>query len=434
MKLSSRFGAWVFLLISLCFVLAGCYKIAETPTETPQTQTPGAITEGSEPAEEPTESIDPSADDKENEDKEEKYQRALAAMTMDEKIGQLMIVGYIDEGISKKWIIENKIGGFVLFKRSYNNFSELYSIIINLKSENKLNTLPLFIALDEEGGTVSRLPEGKTPVPGARKVGTYDKTNITKETGRIIGIEMSAAGANLDLAPVVDIAESPLNKLMFDRSYGSDADTVSRHSKAFLQGLSGAGIFGCAKHFPGHGDTVVDSHKNMPVINKTLEEWRMTDALPFNTMISAGVDFIMAGHLAYPAIDSSGLPATMSSVFLTDILREDMGFEGLIITDDVEMLGYPQGDDMKEAVITSFLAGVDIFCVGQTLSVQQTVLEALKDGAASGRITEEQIDASVLRIIRAKEKLRSIPDYSLAEAKELFGSKEHSKAIADILD
>lgn len=245
---------------------------------------------------------------------------------------------------------------------------------------------------------------------------------------------MAAAGANLDFAPVVDIVDNPENAFMLKRSFGSTPEEVSRHAAAFLKGLHSTGVQGCAKHFPGHGGTAVDSHKDMPVLNASLEEWLAKDALPFQAVIDAGVEMVMAGHLAFPEIDPSELPASMSSVFLTDLLRDRMGFEGLIITDDIEMQGYPQGDDRKEAVITSFLAGIDLFAIGPSPQIQLEVLEALREGVESGRITEQRVDESLMRVIKAKMKLKVIPRYSLEEAREIFGSREHKEAVSRLFE
>jgi len=365
---------------------------------------------------------------------ENEIEEILSSMSLEEKLGQLLVVGYQDDEQARRMIRDYGVGGMVLFSRSFDTFEQLYSINEQLKEYNRDNQLPLWIALDEEGGTVSRLPKGKTPIPGAAKVGSFNDTELTRSTGWVIGRELAAAGANLDFAPVVDIGDNPENKFMIKRSYGSTPELVSEHGTAFLQGLKETGVQGCAKHFPGHGGTIVDSHKNMPVISSTLEEWLQKDAIPFQAMIDAGVDMIMAGHLSFPNIDQSGLPASMSQVFLQDLLRNRMGFEGLIITDDIEMQGYPQGNERKEAVIASFLAGVDLFAIGQTPHVQMDVLEALKEGAASGRITEERINDSLRRIIRAKLKLDAIPQYSLEEAKQIFGSDEHKIKVSRLIE
>lgn len=429
-----RIYALAAALVLISFLLLSCTPHVKEDGETAPSESPAPTVpvpaekepiaaETAAPTEEPVPTQDPDS----------RYREMLESMTPEEKIGQLLVVGYPSREEAEKAIRDHKVGGFVLFRRNFETFDDLFEITRELKEQNRENPLPLWIALDEEGGTVSRLPAGKTPIPGARKVGSFDDVELTRSTGRVIGREMAAAGANLDFAPVVDIVDNPENEFMLKRSYGSTAEMVSRHGAAFLEGLNEAGIRGCAKHFPGHGATSVDSHKGMPVIHSTLEEWLQKDAVPFQQMIDSGVDMIMVGHLAYPNIDPSGLPASMSAVFLQDQLRDRMGYQGLIITDDIEMKGYPQGEERKEAVITSFLAGIDLFAIGQTTQIQEEVLDALKLGIETGRITQERLDESVMRIIKAKVGLEAINEYSLEEAKQIFGSLEHSKEVSTLL-
>lgn len=361
-------------------------------------------------------------------------QRLLDDMSVEEKIGQLMLIGFSDIDLIQQWIREHKVGGIVLFSRNYNTFEKLHRLTGHLREFNKDNAVPLFIAMDEEGGTVSRLPKGKTPVPGAYKVGIADEPDLTRKTGLVIGRELAAAGVNFDLAPVLDIVVKPENKFMYKRSYGASPDMVSRHGLAFIDGLKEAGVLACAKHFPGHGDTTADSHYERPVIDKTFEDWWKFDAVPFRAAVEAGVDSVMIGHLAFPAIEPSGLPATQSNIFMKEILRDRMGYEGLIITDDVEMMGYPKGEEFRQAIIDSFLAGVDIFAVGHTNQTQLNVLNALKEGFSDGRISEQRIDESVLRILVAKVPLKGARVPTLEEAGEIFGSDEHKAAIKELLE
>lgn len=420
----------LFLLFSACSPHTGRENSHEqttpqpAPGETPDSNNKPQATQKPAPTTEP----DPAQAE------EEGYREILNAMTLDEKLGQLLLVGYSSHDQAEKMISEHKVGGIVLFSRNFDNFDQLYQITKQLNEYNQVSSLPLWIALDEEGGTVTRLPSGKTPIPGAREVGSHGDAELTETVGWIIGREMAAAGANLDFAPVVDIVDNPENAFMLRRSYGNTPQEVSEHGTAFLKGLQQIGVQGCAKHFPGHGATAVDSHLDMPVIHSTLEEWIEKDAMPFQAMIDTGVEMIMVGHLAFPQVDPSNLPASMSSVFLQEHLRDRMGYEGLIITDDIEMQGYPQGSHRKEAVITSFLAGIDLFAIGHRPQTQLEVLEALREGVETGRITEERINESLIRIIRTKAKLEKIPQFSLEEAREVFGSEQHREAFSNLLE
>jgi beta-N-acetylhexosaminidase len=424
----SYFSVLLALILSFSILLSlpACVPHTGQDNKEPAPSPSAAPRETEEPAEEtsaPADTGDMEPDPRP--DSESEYREILASMTLEQKIGQLLLVGYFSDEQAETMIRDHKVGGIVLFRRNFDTFEELHQITGRLREYNQKSPLPLWIALDEEGGTVTRLPSGKTPIPDARKVGSFDDVSLTRATGWVIGREMAAAGANLDFAPVVDIVDNPDNEFMLKRSYGSTADMVARHGRAFFQGLRESGVQGCAKHFPGHGGTAVDSHKNMPVIDISLEEWKQKDAVPFMAMIEAGIDMIMVGHLAYPQIDPSALPASMSVVFMQELLREQMGYKGLIITDDIEMLGYPQGDDRKDAVVASFLAGVDIFAVGHTLRVQLDVLEALKEGVETGVISEKRI---------AKQRLMDIQSYSLEEARQIFGSDEHMEAVRVLIE
>lgn len=422
--MSNRF-VMITVILWICVTLVSCMPQADDGGKE------GPVEASPPPAEVvlPSESMEEAEKPVTTDDPESQYREVLKSMTLEEKLGQLLVVGYPSSEGAEKVIRDYKVGGIVLFSRNFETFDQLYQITKQLKEYNGENPLPLWVALDEEGGTVSRLPSGKTPVPSAREIGSHEDLQFTKATGIVIGEEMAAAGANLDFAPVVDVVDNSKNEFMLKRSYGSSPEMVSAHGTAFLDGLREAGIQGCAKHFPGHGGTVVDSHKGMPVITESLEDWQQKDAIPFQAMVDAEVDMIMVGHLAYPRIDPSGVPASMSAVFLQEQLRERMGYKGLIITDDIEMQGYPQGGERREAVITSFLAGVDLFAIGHTPEIQMDVLEALKEGVNNGRITHERIDASILRIIKSKSQLKNIPQYSLEEARMIFGSKGHLEAI-----
>jgi beta-N-acetylhexosaminidase len=285
--------------------------------------------------------------------------------------------------------------------------------------------LPLFIAVDEEGGTVSRLPAGGTHFPDAKLVGKVGDPELTYKTGKVIGQELKASGINLNFAPVLDIVTSSENKLLIRRSYGSTAELVSLHGSSFINGLQSAGVIATPKHFPGHGSTNVDSHGKLPIINIDETTLQSRELIPFKTAVNEGIDVVMIGHLAFPKLDPTGLPATMSSYFLTDVLRKQMAFKGIAISDDIEMFGYTNGKaPLEECVVTSFNAGLDVFLIGATKEVQDRVLKALIDACRDGGISEERLNESVLRIIKVKlkHKLTDTMEYSLEAARKNFGS------------
>lgn len=352
-------------------------------------------------------------------------------MNINEKIGQLVIVGLPQHTLEEE-IIDflniYKVGGFILFKRNYNSFKELYELNLKLKNLNKNNPLPLFISVDEEGSTVSRLPKEGTKVPDAVVFGNINDENLTEKSGIIIGRQLYAAGINLNFAPVLDILSTKDNKLLKLRSYGKDIDIVSKHGIAFINGLASQGIISVAKHFPGHGYTNKDSHGTLPVINIDYTTLKNRELVPFQNAINAGIDAVMIGHLAFPKIDSSGKPATKSKVFVTDILRNELGFQGITLTDDIEMKGFiDDKQSLEESVIESFNAGIDVFIIGHTKEIQKKVLKTLLDGVSEGLITEERLNESLRRIIKIKHKykLSNNMNMDFDEAYNLFTDEKN---------
>lgn len=378
------------------------------------------------------------AEDKRDE-LEEKASTILQKMTLEEKVGQLLIVGFpqdMKEEALQDYIDRFKVSGFILFKRNYKDFNSQYNLVKNLKEKNSLkNPLPLFIAVDEEGGTVTRLPKGGTLFPDAKLIGKAGDPELTYRTGEVIGQELRASGINLNFAPVLDIVSSSENKLLIKRSYGSTAEAVSLHGASFIRGLQSAGVIAVPKHFPGHGSTNVDSHGKLPVIDIDKSTLEARELVPFKNAVDSGLDAIMVGHLAFPKLDPSGLPATMSGYFLTDVLRKEMGFKGVAISDDIEMYGYLNGKStLEECIITSFNAGLDIFVMGHTKKFQDSVLEVLTNACRDGRISEERLNESVLRIIKVKLKheLSDTMEFSPEEARKNFGSEEHKAVLEEL--
>ncbi|MEW9122766.1 MAG: beta-N-acetylhexosaminidase [Thermotaleaceae bacterium] len=364
----------------------------------------------------------------------------LAALSLEEKLGQLMIWGF-EESVSSEriqgLIQEYKVGGFILFQRNYQDAASMLQLTTQLYQWNRDNPLPLFISIDEEGGSVSRVPREATKFPDARLLGLSNDDNLTQRTAMAIGTELKALGVNVNFAPVLDVVSSKKNQLLYKRAFSGNPSDVARHGISFMKGLEKQGILSVPKHFPGHGDTQVDSHGSLPRImidRETLEE---RELVPFRTAIGNGADAIMIGHLAFPNIDPQALPATRSRLFLQDILRQELGFEGLIITDDMEMAGYVGKDiSFEEAVLQSFEAGVDIFLICHTEDLQKGAYTALKKAIEDGRISEERLNASVLRIIKIKEKygLQQEPWLNLEDMKNKIGTPEHKELRQEILN
>ncbi len=364
-------------------------------------------------------------------------QEFLESLSLDEKIGQLLILGYRDGQPTEKIqdLIENyHIGGVILFNRNYSNIESLVNVTNTLKSWNKKNKLPLFIAIDEEGGSVSRLPKEATKFPAPRILGDIDDPDLTYKVGAVIGKELNTLGINMNFAPVLDIVSNPENKLLYKRAFGGSPETVSKHGLKFIQGLHDEGILSVPKHFPGHGDTIVDSHGALPKIMTDKNTLLSRDIVPFNNAITWGASGIMVGHIAFPLIDDTQLPATKSEIIIQDILRKHLEYKELVITDDIEMLGYAKDKkQLTTGVIQSLQAGVDLFIIGHTYDTQIEVISTIKKAVENNIISEERLNKSVMRIIKAKNKYgidNTIAD--LEEVKKVINSQKHENVFNEV--
>lgn len=356
-------------------------------------------------------------------------------LTIEEKVGQLVFAGYqpsLPEQL-ENLVTVHKVGGIILFKRNFSDMSELLTATARLYALNRANRLPLFIGMDEEGGTVSRLPEGATKLPDARLLGQINDPDLVYWAALIQAQELRALGVNVNFAPVLDVY-APGTNFLYNRSFGTDPDIVSSLGVAFMQGLTEGGVLPVGKHFPGHGATPVDSHFNLPVIRSDMTIVEHRELVPFRAAIAADIPAIMAGHLVFPALDDSGLPATRSKGILTDLLRQKLDFDGLIFTDDLEMGAYMGTASWEEAVVQSVSAGADMLIIAHSYEKQAAAISALRDAVSMGRISMEKLDAAVYRIVRAKLTLNlTYEPLPIDEALSLVGRPQTLAIIAEIL-
>nr|WP_276576025.1 beta-N-acetylhexosaminidase [Oceanirhabdus seepicola] len=326
-------------------------------------------------------------------------------MTLEEKVGQMIIGGFNGVSLSeenKNKILEKNLGGVILFNRNITDREQLIELNSQLKDLN--NEIGLFISVDEEGGRVSRLPKGKIPIPPIYKIGQMGNPKICKDIGELVGEELRMYGFNMDFAPVLDIWSNKENKVIGDRAFGDNAEIVSKCGIEMIKGFKEKEIISVVKHFPGHGDTVLDSHKGLPVMEYGLEDLTKRELIPFVEAIKNEVDGIMVGHLMLPKVDSSGYPASLSKIFIEDILRKKLGYKGLIITDDLEMGAIKNNFGIKEASRKAVEAGVDILLVCHTEGNITGAVQSIVEGVRDGSISEERVEESVKRILKTKEK------------------------------
>lgn len=289
------------------------------------------------------------------------------------------------------------LGGVVLFGRNIVNVEQVAALSAALTSESP----GVLIAVDEEAGDVTRLEvTSGSSRPGNYALGWVDDPSLTEGVAADIGAQLAAAGVTLNYAPAVDVNNNPANPVIGVRSFGADPKLVSRHAAAWVRGLQSTGVGACAKHFPGHGDTGVDSHHGLPVIAAGLSRLDDVELPPFQASIDAGVQAIMTAHILVPALDRDR-PATMSSSVLVDLLRRRLGFTGLVVTDGIEMASVAATYGLRRAAVLALAAGADAICVGGETATEEVAValrDAIVDAVIAGDLAEERLAEAASRV------------------------------------
>ena len=343
-------------------------------------------------------------------------QQKLDNMTLDEKIGQMITIGidgYSVDDTAKQLITDKKVGGVILFKNNISNSNQLLQLINDIKGINSTNKIPIFISVDQEGGRVNRLPSEIKSLPSNEIIGNKNDNKLAYDIGKNIGYALGSFGFNMDFAPVLDVNSNPNNTVIGDRSFSNDKDKVASLGASEINGFKDSNIISVAKHFPGHGDTATDSHYALPIINKTLDELKSVEFVPFKKAIEEKVPAIMVSHILMPQIDANN-PASMSKTIITDILRKDLKFDGLIVTDDMTMGAVTNDLDITTACINAINAGADLLLVCHGYDNEINVINAIKDSINNEIISIDTINKSVYRILSLKENYK-ITDEKIKE-------------------
>ncbi|AIS02328.1 glycoside hydrolase family 3 protein [Streptomyces glaucescens] len=390
--------------------------------------------------------------------RDERLKKIIARMSIEAKIGQLFVPYFYGTSATSpsqfdqdrnlrelgvrtvaELIAKYQVGGVIYFSGWANNIQNPRQIAdltngVQRASLALPTPIPSLISIDQEHGANVRIGSGATQLPGAMALGAGGSLLDARTAGRISGTELAALGIHQNFAPVADVNVNPANPIINVRSFGADAREVGRMVAAQVTGYQQVGVVACAKHFPGHGDTGEDSHTGLPVITHTREEWGRIDAPPFKAAIAAGVDSIMTAHLQVPALDPSNEPATLSPAILQGVLRDELGFDGVIVSDALNMRGVrtKYGDD--RVPVLALKAGVDQLLFPPDIGVAyKGVLAAVR----SGEITEDRLDESVLRILRLKDKvglLSGSPYVSPKVVDRIVGAHKHQRAAARIAE
>jgi len=356
---------------------------------------------------------------------------AVKALTLEEKIGQLLMVavpGIKMNKVSRDIIKKYKPGGIILFGYNIKNKIQLKRYLDDFQGQTRV---PLFVSIDQEGGRVIRISSGVEQFPGNMAAGSGGDEILVKQWGRILGLQLRMLGVNMNLAPVVDVNNNAGNPVINIRSFGADVSTVSKLARAYVMGLQESRCIAVAKHFPGHGDTNKDSHVTLPVINYTIDRLKRIEYPPFVSSINAGVEGVMTAHIAYPKILKNYNPATVSPYFLKDVLRKEMKFKGLVLTDDMEMHAISRRKKMDTAAVDAFNAGADIILISSYGKNIKIIFDGLKRAVENGTISKKRLNDSVRKIleIKLRYKLIKMDDKTGSVDMHTFNVKEKEKNI-----
>ncbi len=397
------------ILLMICCVFLGCSQSGNHEEQTPETPSPA---KSSSPVPDSGVSPNPSPIPSPNANPNDPLIEQIRELTLSEKIGQMLMVGV--EGLAvnrhiKNLIRQYHVGGFILYRENIENTNQTLSFLNELKASNAVNEIPLFLSVDQEGGKVSRMPEEYAKFPANQAIGKINQPEFSFRIGALLAEQIKSVGFNMNYAPVLDINSNPQNPVIGDRSYGSGEEVVSKLGVQTMLGIQSRKVVPVIKHFPGHGDTSVDSHLELPAVNKTLSQLEKFELLPFAAAIKNHADVVMIAHILLPHLDPDH-PASFSKSIITGLLREEMQFDGVVITDDMTMGGIVKHYDIKEAAVLSILAGSDVIMVAHGYETAVEVIKHLVSKVEDGTLSEDSIDRSVYRLLLLKKKYELVDE------------------------
>ena len=351
-------------------------------------------------------------------------------MTLREQIGQLFMMGFAGTTVSKdlaSFLTAYRPGGVIFFRRNLESVQQIVDLTNGLQKLSPAS--PLLIAIDQEGGRVSRLPSEFTIFPPCGQLGQCNSTELAYSAAATVAKELRAVGINMNMAPVLDVNSNPDNPVIGDRAFGADPDLVGEMGLAMIGGLQDNMVVACGKHFPGHGDTATDSHKELPVVDAGIQRLRETEFPPFQQAIRQGVASLMTAHVLYRALDPDA-PATLSPAVIQRLLREEFRYDGVVFTDDLEMHAIIDHDGIGEAAVRSFVAGCDVLLICKDQDRVMTAMQAMECAVQDGRITPERLEQSLTRVARLKARyLRPYKPVTISDARLVVGCRSHKMLL-----
>jgi beta-N-acetylhexosaminidase len=357
-------------------------------------------------------------------------------MNIRHALGQQLIIGISGHTLTadeKNFIVENNIGGVCLFGRNVAEPKQIRDLCAEIQSlRHKLpEKSPLFIGIDMEGGRVHRLKPPFTQWPPLKLLGDLDAPTVAFNFAQRMGVELMSVGINLDFAPCLDVYTNPKNTVIGDRAISSDPHQVEKMASALIRGYIKSGVISCAKHFPGHGDTVIDSHEDLPVEDADLKRLNEVELIPFKKALRSRVDMVMTSHIKFKNIDPN--PVTFSEFFLKKMIREEFKYRGIIVSDDLGMKALASHYKMEEIPVKALKAGVDILLYCNEPEAPPVAIESLIEAVAQEQLSKSEIEQSYRRIQDLKKVKLLVPDPKpIEQAMEVIGAEEH-KHLADCI-
>ncbi|MDB2425993.1 beta-N-acetylhexosaminidase [bacterium] len=359
---------------------------------------------------------------------------------MKNKVGQLLLIGIRGTELLKEeeeFIVSNNISGVVLFARNVETPQQVHELCLrihNLRFKMP-NKDPLFIGIDMEGGRVARLKEPFTIWPPLQKLGEINSTSVTFNFSKMMGAELNAVGINLNFAPCVDVLTNPKNVLIGDRSFGTDPDLVTTMSSAMVRGYIKSNVIPCAKHFPGHGNTVIDSHEDLPIEEEVdLETLKNRELKPFAKAFRARLDMVMTAHIKFPKIDPE-YPVTLSKKFLQEIMEEEFRYQGIIISDDLDMKALTNNYSVEEIPVMALNAGCNMLLYCNEFDHPAIALDSIFKALAEKKIDPGFIEYSASLVKKLKEKsLADLKILPYGQIENIIGHPDHKALAKDIAE
>jgi beta-N-acetylhexosaminidase len=351
-------------------------------------------------------------------------------------VGELFVVGFQGHDVpasARTLLRTHQVGGVILFSRNIDDRDQVLALNQSLFDLSQGRS-PILVSVDQEGGRVARLRHICTPIPPMRIIGEASRTDpeLPHRLGAMMARELAALGFHWDFAPVVDVDTNPKNPVIGERSFASDPHMVAAVSRRFIEGMQGGGVAACAKHFPGHGDTDIDSHLDLPRLSHSMQRLNDVELVPFQAAIQAGVASIMTAHITFPALDQ--LPATLSKPILTGLLRAQLGFEGVVVSDDLEMAAVAERYPVEELVERGLAAGVDSFLICHDNDKAARAVEAAHRWGEANSEQRARVMEAVARMQQLKQRyVGAHAPPTTSEANMIVRSAPHMNLTAPLL-